>query len=173
MKTFGIFIISLGLLVAGLITRHQSAVFATSLATQIVGADANNVSPTALIQTERDYVSRHMGASVAFELKGAYARAQEAAQAAAQPQVSGDIYSQAQAACSGLKNPVKQAQCNQNYLNSHLTTAQATPVPTPVESNYAYSMTSPIWTPDLTGYLWLLSIIGFVAIAGRLILHRN
>ena len=172
MKTWVLFLISLILLIIGAGTRAASDRHAQTLAAGIIAADVANQPTTTLIANERNYVAKHMGANVSFELSNAYQQAQTAAQAAAVPQTNGSIYAQAQAACASIKIAVQQAQCNQNYLDSHLTQATTPTVTSPNVGDYSYHFISPTWTPDLTGLLWLGSVLGLLGVAARMIFRH-
>lgn len=149
--------------------RNQSH----SQAATIVQQDAGGTDVSAQLERLRSYVNSHMGASVSLVLNGAYQRQEQAAQAAAQPQMSGDVYQQAQAACAPIKNAVQQAQCNQNYLNSHLQTATPSPVAQPSQNDFRYAFNSPVWTPDAAGILSAISIFFLLAAVGRLLFGRS
>jgi hypothetical protein len=172
MKTshwFGIGI--LGAVVSlGLIAHSHSS--ARHQATQLVAQDAAGQDESQVVDKLRQYASHHMGASVSFVLNGAFERQQQLAQTEAQPQTSGDVYKQAQAACASIKNPVQQAQCNQNYLNSHLQAATPSRVTQPNQADFSYVFASPVWTPDAAGLVLAASVLALLIAAGRLVLKK-
>src|SRR4051812_4418793 len=104
MKTLYLF--GLGIVVAllalGLIAHNHSS--ARNQATQLVQQDSAGQDESQAVDKLRQFVGHHMGASVSFMLNGAYDRQQQMAQTDSQPQTSGDVYRQAQAACASIKN---------------------------------------------------------------------
>ena len=174
MKTPHWFILGVAaaLVALGLVAHNHSS--ARAQAALIVQQDAAGKDVSQSIAVLRGYVGSHMGSSVSFVLNGAYERQQQAAQAAAQPQTTGDVYQQAQAACASIKNAVQQAQCNQNYLNSHLqaATPAVSPVAAPNQADYSYMLAAPVWTSDTAGIILAISVLSLLIAAGRLVLKK-
>jgi hypothetical protein len=169
MKTLGLFVAAIALLASGLVTRQHAITYASTLEAQIVAADAAGQSTSSLVPAARTYVATHMGTSMSFELTHAYQQAEAAAQSAAQPQNNGNVYAQAQATCASIKIATQQAQCNENYLSTHLTqTSTPTIVTAPNEADYQYHFVAPRYTADATGYLWVFSVAAMLAAVWRL-----
>ena len=161
-------------MIAGfLVMRHDHTV-AVAKVTAIAHLDQTGPVPTATMSDLQKYVSDHMGSSVAFRLTGAYTRDLAAAKAANSSTASGAIYQQAQAACASIKVATQQAQCNEQYISSHLQSENIpTPVPTPQLASYTYNLSSPLWTPDLAGFLFVVSVIFLLTTAWRLLLRHS
>jgi hypothetical protein len=102
-----------------------------------------------------------MYSSVTVTLNGSYTRAQAAAAAsAAAANTSAQIYAAAQKACSGKSDSIVQAQCNAQYLSTHLANLpSSTPVSVPQPSEFQYKFVSPLWTADLAGVLLLAGLL--------------
>jgi len=171
MKTVWLFVIGILVGLAAYLSLSYYHAQAHNQVKAILQADQSGSVPDSQMLGLQQFVHRHMGSSVAFKLDGAMTRDQAAAQAA---QSSSSIYQQAQASCASIKNAVSQAQCNEQYLSAHLQpAASATPVPAVQSSNYTYSFLSPVWTPDLTGILAVISIVILLYAAFGLILDRE
>lgn len=159
------------LLGTGIFFRASNARTARVEADQIVANDAAGQDTAAPIDSLKDFVRLHMGASVSFALNGAYGRAQTAAQASAASAVpNAQVYADAQRACAGKSDSVTQAKCNQDYVAQRLSGAPTpTPVPAPRLADYQHSLKAPLWTPDLAGALLLGSAasIAFSFIIGK------
>ena len=155
---------AVGLAVAGLVCRAATSHSATAQVEQILSSDTAGIDVTPKISNLKVYANEHMGASASFTLKGSYNRAVAAAQtAAAAASNSSQVYADAQRACSSKSDSLVQAHCNQAYLAAHLTNVPTTaPVLSPVLANYQYQVTSPAWTPDLAGALFLGALVAFV-----------
>jgi hypothetical protein len=141
----------------GLEARRQAAAIVQLDQTQTETIIQTQQTPDSLRSQLKSYVDTHMGASVTYILKGSYDHAVAAANTAAQAQTAtSQIYADAQKACSGKSDSITQAKCNQNYLNSHLTTAAPpAPVAQPKQSDYTVTLHSPLWTADLAGAVFL------------------
>lgn len=172
MKTAHWFILGIAAAVMALGLAAHDRSSSRAQAALIVQQDSAGQDVSQAIGQLRQFVAGHMGSSVSFILNGAYERQQQTAQAAAQPQTSGDVYQQAQAACASIKIAVQQAQCNQNYLNSHLQAAAPTPVTAPNQADFSYVLVAPVWTPDAAGILLALSVLALLVAAGRLVFRK-
>lgn len=163
-----LFAVALGLMGAGYLAKQANSDHAAAQVQAILDADLAAQPVNDRVKMLENYVQNHMGASIDFELTGAYNRAQEAAavykEAMAKAQLANSaIYAQAQAACAGIKNAVQQTKCNQEYLNSHLQDVKIPdPVIDPVETDYQYKLVSPPWTADVVGALFLDAALTFV-----------
>jgi type II secretory pathway pseudopilin PulG len=94
---------------------------------------------------------------------GSYDRAAKAATASTGQPDTGQIYADAQRACSGKTDSVTQARCNQQYIQAHTSSLPSpSPVPQPKLAEYQHRVSAPLWTPDITGVLFL----GALASAG-------
>ncbi len=166
-----IFLAIAGLLAgAGLLVQYQNGQAARSKAASIEAADQQGLNTKTELDSLRRYVAGHMGASVKVTLEGSYERAQAAAQkAAADTQAAiAKVYVDAQLACVGQKNPVLQAKCNQDYVAAHPAPATSS-VLAPQLADYQYDLRSPLWAPDLAGWLLLGSLSALAgSIAGFL-----
>ncbi|MBW3538419.1 hypothetical protein KY386_02915 [Candidatus Parcubacteria bacterium] len=137
---------------------------ATESAKQIIARDKTGADVTGDIAALRDYVHSHMRASVKFDLTGSYRRAVEQAEAA-RPQVAGDLYSRAQAAC-GRGDSATQSQCVSRYIAANSRPgANLQPEQMPDPDKFRYSLHSPAWAPDLAGLALLAGGSGLVLAA--------
>lgn len=120
------------------------------------------------------YVKAHMQSSVSVMLSGSYDRAKLAAEAAANPNSTGAVYAQAQAACTSKADSIVQSRCVAAYVAAH---SKANPNPVPVAmpsaADYTKTYLAPLWTPDATGFVaiigWLALITGIAMAIGRLL----
>lgn len=142
---------------------------AHQLQVAVLAADEAGQDTAPPLATAQAYVHKHMGTNLNLLLQASYNRAASAAQAAANPPSSGEVYAAAQAACAGKADSVVQARCVQSYVASHATAApNPQAVAMPNKTDYTKKLSSPVWTPDgvgLTTLLALLSLGGGVYLA--------
>jgi Flp pilus assembly protein TadG len=145
------------LAVAGWYFRSVNAKSAHDQASHIIAQDQAGAATDAAQASLTAYVKSHMGSSVTYTLNGSYTRAEATAKAAATATTgNSQIYADAQKACSGKSDSITQAKCNQDYLAKHLVNVPApSPVAPPKPADYQRNLQAPIWTPDITGALWL------------------
>src|SRR5262245_14987701 len=108
--------IAVGIGLAGVAVHQEHA---TNLTTALLKRDTSGFDTTSDQHQLSSYIRQHMGVTQTVYLAGAYGRALQAAQAAANPASNGMIYVQAQAACASHADSVTQANCVQAYLSSH------------------------------------------------------
>lgn len=148
-------ILAVALLAGAFLARSASLREAKKQADAIAAADKASQPTADAVVALKNYVALHMGSSVTVTLEGSYARAQAAAVAASKASDNSKIYADAQVACAGKSDSVTQAKCNQAYIASRLVSPTPTPVPAPKRADYQQKLSSPAWTPDLTGALLL------------------
>lgn len=171
MKARYLIIAAVILAVLSIVALRANSLRAAELRSQVLASDSQGQSVTQQLGELRKFVFSHMNASTKFELSASYERAVEQARAASQANASGDVYTQAQAACGQEvgTNSVAQVQCVQNYLEQNLQSANnPEPLELPDRSLYSYTYLSPSWTADLAG-LALLSAL--VMALGALIIY--
>ncbi len=160
MKARYLFIIAVVCALLGVVALRANNHSAAVRLAKIIEKDNQTQPVSSDVEDLRKYVFRHMNSSVHFELTGSYNRA--VAAASAHPATaSGDLYSQAQAACDhpGIGS-IAQAQCVQEFLSTRLQPGTNPQPPQAVDrSQYTYSYVSPSWTPDLAGGLLLGAIL--------------
>lgn len=131
---------------------------ARKMQSTIIAKDVDGFATKTEIESLQNFSAAHMGASTKFELSGSYQRALEAAQAAAMPEVSGQVYGDAQKACR-KPNPVDQARCISSYVAAHSNPHSTVQEPVlPHKSDYIYTFGSPVWTPDAAGIALLVGV---------------
>jgi hypothetical protein len=158
-----LFVLAIVLAAAGFYFQAQAAKVADTKKAQIVQADVAGDATDASIDDLKEYAKMHMGASASFTLSGSYDRAAKAATASTAQPDTGQIYADAQRACSGKTDSVTQARCNQQYIQAHTSSLPSpSPVPQPKLAEYQHRVSAPLWTPDITGVLFL----GALASAG-------
>lgn len=146
---------------------------ARTLEKAVQAADASGQDPAAGLAAAQAYLNKHMGVSLAIFLQASYDRALQAAQAAANPQSSGEVYAAAQAACAGKADSIVQARCVQAYVSAHAPAApnpQAVAMPT--KADYTKRLSSPTWTADAAGITFLLGLV-FLGTGGYLAIFRR
>lgn len=142
-------------------------------ARQIVAADQESLDTKTAQRELADYVYSHMNSSVQYTLRGSFDRATETVHLANQPQVSGQVYQQAQAACAGRADSIAQSRCVTGYLSQHApTNPSSTPAELPKLADFTIALHAPRWTPDLAG-LSLLAAMATAALTGWLALARR
>lgn len=142
------------------ISLHGNAATARGKAAEIMKLDQAG-KPTALKEKQlRAYSLDHMNASTQFELTHAYRRAQQQQQQNTQNRVNGQVYSQAQAACGGSRDSVRQAKCVGEYVSRQ--TPAADTVAQVNRERYQRKFSSPAWTPDIAGVSLLATVIAAI-----------
>jgi hypothetical protein len=146
---------------AGFVVRVSNASYATTQA-KLLAAEPVSSTMTTQLNALKEYVSNHSGSTVTVELTMAYDDAVQQAQTAASSgsTPSGALYAAAQAACAGKTISTVQAQCNEEYLQTHSTpSTDAAPVVQPKLSDYTYHFVAPMLTLDLATILWAFAFI--------------
>ena len=120
-----------------------------------------------------NYVTNHMNTrlSAPVQLPYTYQRAVDKLVEEARVQVNGDIYKEAQAVC---EDPnillVARAACIQDYVTKNAAPGkEPQDIKFPDTAIYTYSFASPLWSPDLAGWLTLVSVILFSVLVFRLV----
>jgi argininosuccinate synthase len=149
---------------AGLYVQSRDSAHAKTLAQAITQADISGAATTLPASQLQAYVKAHMGTTVSYSLTGSYDRAVAAAKSAASAEESNQgVYAAAQAACTSHANSIVQAECNQAYLQSHMSQiTPPAPVPAPKLAAYRYTDKAAFWTPDLAGALMLGAIAALI-----------
>ena len=162
MKQTILLVTIVALAVAGLLTRVGNASYARDQATQLSAAAAGPET-TAKLNALKTYVMSHSGTTVTVVMTAAYQQALQAYQAATMPTPpSSTLYAEAQAACAGRAVATVQAQCNQQFIETH-SVATATPtVPMPAASDYSYRLIAPAFALDAPTGLWALAFLSLV-----------
>lgn len=163
-KRISFVLVAFVLAAVGFYFRAQNASTAHSDVTELQATDTAGGSTTTELVDLKNFTQSHLGASVKFTLNGSYNRAlaQAQAQTAAQSAASSALYAAAQRACSGHTDSITQANCNTAYIQAHETAVNLAPIPTPKITDYQYSFSSPFWTPDLAGALFLGAAVSLV-----------
>ena len=140
-------------------------------------ADQNNGDVVQTLQNLRSYVQAHMNTSLTdgntgvyppIQLKYTYQRLQQAEQ----QRVSGanaSLYPAAQAYCQ-QQDPTdfsgrNRVPCIENYVSQYGTTPKTIP-----DSLYKFSFASPTWSPDLAGWMLVVSIVLLLAFVVRFVI---
>jgi hypothetical protein len=149
---------------AGFAVRDETARYVQAQAATLATLPAGSTA-TAQLNALRQYTMTHSGATVTVQLTTAYNQAVEAANAATAAPSSG-LYAAAQAACGGHAVSTVQAQCNEEYIQSHSTpgTVNASVVQ-PKLSDYTYHFVAPFLSFDISTILWGVALLLIVALA--------
>jgi hypothetical protein len=148
----------------GIFLLGNNAKRANLIKSQILAKDEAGEDVEQDIERLARFSARHMNSSVELYLETGYKRATSEAYAAAQPDVNGQVYAEAQSACAGRSDSITQAECVRSYASARLTPAEQKPIVLPDRSRYEFAFKSPIWTPDLAGILLALSAVGLLGI---------
>ena len=152
----------IALAVAGLLSRSSNASYARDQAMQLSAAPASPET-TLKLNALKTYVSSHSGATVTVVMTSAYQQALQAYQAATTPTPpSTTLYAEAQAACAGRAVATVQAQCNQQFIESHSVATTAPNVPMPAARDYSYRLIAPAFALDGPTGFWTLSFLGLI-----------
>lgn len=170
-------------LVALLVVSATGAVFAlrannlhmVELRQHVYDADRDNGDVEGALQQLRAYVYSHMNTRLSggdnavyppIQLKYTYQRLQEAEQQRVQ-QSSGQIYTDAQKACEQQNSADfsgrNRVPCIEAYVSSHGVSARIIP-----DAMYKFDFVSPSWSPDLAGFLVVVSIVLLLLLLVRL-----
>ncbi|HSX14584.1 MAG TPA: hypothetical protein VLE72_01580 [Candidatus Saccharimonadales bacterium] len=142
----------------GVFAASQNANTAKQLANQVLALDNAGQPVTDAQNNLANYVHSHMNASIKLFLAASFDRAGATGVVTS----DGQVYHDAQAACTAHTSAVNQAKCVQDYVAAHSTAGSATiTTPTPDKSAYTTTYTSPNWTPDFAGIMFMLSALGF------------
>lgn len=151
--------------------RHNYATM-TELRSAVYEADKTNTDVVGALQRLRSYVGNHMNTSLAtadgvyppIQLKYTYERLQQAERERADA-ANSRIYTDAQAQCEALHpgsfSGRTRVPCIEQYVKEHGSTVRAIP-----DAMYKFNFASPRWSPDLAG--WLVVLTGALAAAGAL-----
>lgn len=152
MKKLNWLVVGLGiwLVTFGLNQLTHNANQAKSMAREVLIADQAGKDARPLLEQLRQFSASHLNASVQLTLESSYARATDAAKASAVPDVSGEVYAQAQRQCA-RGDSVAQSECVRQYVSGRLKTASGQVVPLPDLAQYQYSFKSPAWALDGAG----------------------
>jgi len=162
MKQAILFVAIVALAVAGLLTRAGNASYARDQASQLASAAAGPET-TAKLNALKSYVMSHSGTTVTVVMTAAYQQALQAYQAATTPTPpSSTLYAEAQAACAGHAVATVQAQCNQQFIESHSIVATTPAVPMPAASDYSYRLIAPALALDAPSGLWTLAFVSLI-----------
>ncbi|HSX00468.1 MAG TPA: hypothetical protein VLH38_05520 [Patescibacteria group bacterium] len=135
----------------------------TKLRNNVYQADKNNVAIEKSLQTLRAYMGMHMNTNLAtgdgvyppVQLKYTYARLQAAEQARVND-VQSQVYPAAQHTCEALYpnsfSGGPRVPCIEQYVKDHGSSARTIP-----DAMYKFSFVSPTWSPDLAGWMVVLS----------------
>jgi hypothetical protein len=167
------YLVILGVLLAviGLVWSVQNRQRAITMSQALLVKDQAGQDTRADISKLEEFIHGHMRTSISFELTGSYERAVTAAKAAAQPTVSGDVYTRAQAACP-QKVATAQTKCIADFVASQAPGQSAKPVVLPNRDNFMRSFQAPGWTPDGAGLVFLASLAS-MAVAGWLVIANR
>ena len=158
MKIRYLIIVGLLALVFSLLQLGANRNYAVKSAEAIIAKDQAGEDTTSDIAILKEYVAKHMRANLSFELKAGYDRAVERAREAAEPKIDQSLYTKAQAACAGQRDPVAQTRCVSSYVAANSDT-KPRPVVLPSKTKYQFAFTSPAWTPDRAGLAILVSVV--------------
>ena len=137
----------------------------TRLRSAVYQADKNNGDVEKALQALRAYVGSHMNTSLAtsdgvyppIQLKYTYARLQQAEQQRVDS-VNSQVYTDAQHTCEAQYpssfSGGPRVPCIEQYVKDHGTTARAIP-----DAMYKFDFASPSWSPDLAGWMLVLSAL--------------
>lgn len=136
------------------------------LVAAVVEADRDNDDVEGSLLELDQYVSSHMNTDIdePIQLAYSYDRAVQKVLDKAQATSNGDIYKKAQAQC---ENPnillSARALCIQDYVTNNAKPGQEPEeVDFPDKSLYTHSFISPVWSPDLAGWLLVLTFLSLL-----------
>lgn len=151
------------LLLASVWALRQNSRGLEPYVTAVVVADKDNGDVEAALLALDSYVSSHMNTDIdePIQLAYSYDRAVAKVLAKAQATSNGSIYKKAQAACENPNVLLSvRAACIQDYVTKNAKPGQnPTEVKFPDKSLYTHSFISPAWSPDLAGWLLVLTVL--------------
>lgn len=151
--------------------NHNTAVLRAST---VVAADRAGEPIAPLLESLKKYVRTHTGSSVVLSLPGSYSRALSAAQASGQPTATGALYAEAQAACAGKADSVRQAKCVQEFVSARLVTTPEQPtVLPPNPEDYVIRLKAPAIAPDLATLLWFVAFASALTALGLFLRNKR
>jgi hypothetical protein len=151
------------------------------LRTSVYSADKNNDHVEQALKQLQSYVTSHMNTSLSggatgvyppIQLKYTYDRLVQA-ESDGVAQSNSAFYTTAQKYCEA-QNPggfygATRIGCVEDYLTTHDTKHQVAPIP---DALYKFDFVSPSWSPDLTGWSIVASILSAFGFVGSSILKR-
>jgi hypothetical protein len=157
---------------------RQNNLHMSQLRQDLYTADQQNQDVEGALQKLRTYVYGHMNTSLArpdgvyppIQLASTYQRLQQAEQDKLKT-TNTQVYSDAQAYCEklypGSFSGGPRVPCIESYVTSHGVQLKTIP-----DALYKFDFISPTWSPDLAGWLVVLSTVLFVLLAVRFALGR-
>ena len=132
------------------------------LVAPVVAADEQSADIDTALRNLGNYVTNHMNTQLdePIQLAFSYDRAVQAELAKAQASASdGEIYKKAQTACENPNVVLSvRALCIQDYVLNNAPPGQnPAEIKFPDKALYTYNFVSPRWSPDLAGWLLVLS----------------
>lgn len=148
-----------------------------SLRTAVYTADEKNADTVTALQNLQKYVTTHMNTSLTagssiyppIQLKFTYERLQNEA-STKYNQANAAVYTDAQKTCEQQNSTDfsgrNRVPCIERYVADH----GVAPSPVIPDSMYKFNFASPSWSPDLTGWSLVFSMVLLVAVVVRIFL---
>lgn len=136
------------------------------LVAAVVNEDKKRGDVDGALRRLGNYVTNHMNTQLdePIQLAYSYDRAAQKVLDKAQATADGDIYKKAQAACENPSVLLSvRALCIQDYVTRNAKPGQEpAPIKFPDRSAYVFNFVSPYWSPDLAGWLVVLSVMAAI-----------
>lgn len=164
-----LFIVLLFLSIVAL--RHNNLQMVARRAAVVEADRAGEGLPEA-IEALNGYIFRHMNTQVVrpIELVSTYNRRAQVVIEAAQKGSGRDIYAEGTNACERRGIPLSSiARCIADYANSNTDSVSQQKIVLPEKSLFTYTYAAPLWTPDMAGFLLLLTVVVLLWLVARVV----
>lgn len=171
-KTWMLLVIALVATLGTVLALRHNNLKMVELRERVIAADKAGEGVAESLQNLNEYIFKHMNTQVVrpIELVNTYNRQAEAAIQAAQEGGGRDIYAEGTAACERRGIPLSSiAQCITEYANNNASSLAEQNIELPDKDLFIYSFTSPAWTPDLAGFLVILTVVMWLWLLMRLV----
>ncbi|HEX9679436.1 MAG TPA: hypothetical protein VGA08_02335 [Candidatus Saccharimonadales bacterium] len=140
---------------------------------RVIAADQNNQGIDKALRDLGNYITNHMNTMVdePIQLAYSYDRDTQAILDRAEGSANGDIYKKAQVECEDPSVLLSvRALCIQDYVTKHAKPGQSPQaIKFPDKALYTYSFISPMWSPDMAGFLILITAVLALMLMARII----
>lgn len=171
-KMWQIFIITAVLAGCSTLTLRQNNLRMVQLRSEVITADTKGQGVSEALEALNSYIFHHMNTQVVrpIELVGTYNRRAQTVIQNAQKGIGRDIYAEGTAACERRGIPLSSiARCIAEYADKNAQSVSEQKIQLPDKSLFVYSFASPFWTPDIAGFLVLLTVVSLLWLLARLV----
>lgn len=142
------------------VTLRHNNLRMTELRDNVIIADKKGEGVSEALTTLNTYIFNHMNTQVVrpIELVNTYNRQAQAIIQSAQQGSGRDIYAEGTAACERRGIPLSSiARCIAQYGEENASSVVQQKITLPDKNLFIYTFTSPTWTPDVAGFMLLLT----------------